>query len=135
MNQIMNFLRLEGSPKIENSIKMDVTVKFDEDQFDRIKEVPDLIKSDFLKPVSEWFKVCSLASMGAFTIGYYGSRKKLRLEKCMLMSSLVGIGCGLINQKSIRNFFSVNVAFGLATGLLVCLLSYEFGEKRNPKEE
>lgn len=134
MNKIFNFLRLEGSPSIENSIKMDHTIKMDEDLMNSIRQMWNSIKSDLLKPVSDgfksvsdWFTVCALASMGAFTIGYYGSKKNVKMERCMFVSSLVGIGSGLLTQKSIGNlnFFSVNVAFGLATGLFVCLLSYK----------
>ncbi|CAF1100450.1 unnamed protein product [Brachionus calyciflorus] len=152
MNQAYNFLRLEGSPTIENPIKMDVKLKIDEDLMNSIIQQikSDLFKpgsewsrsvsewsksvSDWFKSVSDWFKVCTIVSMGAFTIGYYGAQKNVKMEKCMFVSSLVGIGCGLFTQNSIKNLdiFSFNVAFGLTTGLFVCLVSYKYG-RHNPE--
>ncbi|CAF1051309.1 unnamed protein product [Brachionus calyciflorus] len=96
--------------------------------------------SESLSPVSgvhkkilDMLKVCALSSMGAFTIGYYSSLKNVKVKKCLFMSSLIGIGCGLITENSFKNLYFLfqKVAFGLATAALVCLSGYRFGEKRN----
>ncbi|CAF1031557.1 unnamed protein product [Brachionus calyciflorus] len=120
---------------------MDHFIKFDEDQFNSMGQIQNSIKSGLFKSASEWLKqmsdllkVCTLSSISGYSIGYYGSHKNIKLEKCLFMSSIIGIMCGFITDNRFKNldFLFQKIAFGLCTSVLACLSSYRFGKKRNP---
>ncbi|CAF0900623.1 unnamed protein product [Brachionus calyciflorus] len=120
---------------------MEYLIKFDEDQFNSIKQMPNSIESGlfmsaskWLKQISDLLKVCTLSSISGYSIGYYGFHKNIKLEKCLFVSSVIGIMFGFITDNRFKNlnFLFQKIAFGLCTGVLGCLSSYRFGKKRNP---